>query len=256
MTSRTLLPSLLLLCTVFFLFEFTGIDLWVQDHFYHFQKRTWFVDADASIPRHTSLLFYTGPKILIWIIGLTAIAAAIFYPRLPFLKISRRDILVVILTLSTAPALVALGKASTNTFTPSKIRRYGGDVPYVKVIERYPDNDRPAKRGRAFPAGHASGGFALLALAGLASTRRGRAICIAIGITAGSVMGLYQMLKGAHYLSHTVFTGMFCWIIFLFWRKVILAPKLPLGISRIRNSVSQKKCVCLSSKTTNPCANP
>lgn len=218
---RTLRLSIIVLCEVFFLFEFSGVDLWIQDHLYSFSNRQWLIDANDPIPR---LLFYTGPKILIWIIALALLAVAIFHGRVPFLKIPRRDISIAVLTIATAPALVALGKSTTNTLTPAQIRRYGGDAPHVKVIERYPDNDRPVKRGRAFPAGHASGGFALLSLAGLATTRRGRATGLAIGLVFGTTMGLYQMLKGAHYLSHTLFTAIFCWIIFLLWRRFLLRP--------------------------------
>lgn len=91
----------------------------------------------------------------------------------------------------------------------------------MRVIERYPQNDVPHKRGRGFPAGHASGGFVLLSLAGLASTRRGRIICLAIGLAVGSTMGIYQMLKEAHYFSHTLVTAGVCWIVFLSWRRIL-----------------------------------
>lgn len=218
---RTLWPSALLTGLVFLAIEFTGTDLWVQDHFYNFQTHAWLVDASAPIPR---LLFYTGLKTLVWLIGLAILAAAIFRTKFPSLRIARRDLWIAVLTLATAPALVLLGKASTDTFTPAQIRRYGGEVPYVKVVGHYPVNDHPAKRGRAFPAGHASGGFALLSLAGLAITRRGRAVGIAIGLAFGSAMGAYQMFKGAHYLSHTLVTAGFCWIVFLIWRRVIPIP--------------------------------
>ncbi len=221
---RTLWPALFLGCLVFAICELTGIDLFVQDHFYNFQSHTWLVDADADIPR---LLFYTGPKALIWLLGLCVIAAAVFYKKLPRLPLNRRDLIIVFATLATAPSLVALGKATTNTFTPSQIRRYGGAVPYVKVIEHYPPGDRPTNRGRGFPAGHASGGFALFALAGLASTRRGRAVGIAIGLTVGSVMGAYQMFKGAHYISHTLVTAFICWVIFLAWRRILRRAEIP-----------------------------
>jgi len=219
---RTLWPTLFIACLVFALCELTGIDLWVQDHFYNFATHRWLVDADAPLPR---LLFYKGPKALIWAFGICMIAAAVFYGKLPRIPFARRDIIVLIATLATAPALIALGKATTNTFTPSQIRRYDGNVPYVKVIEHYPPNDHPLKRGRGFPAGHASGGFALLALAGLANTRRARTLGIAIGLTAGTTMGTYQMLKGAHYLSHTLVTAFICWIVFLTWRRVIHRPR-------------------------------
>ena len=218
--NRTFWPAILILALGFAIFESTGIDLRVQDCLYNFQTRAWLVDEAAPIPR---FLFYTGPKALVWLIGLSILCSAIFYAKFPSLKIPRRDLLIAVLTIATAPALVSLSKATTNTFTPAQIRRYNGTQPYVKVIEHYADKDKPTKRGRAFPAGHASGGFALFALAGLSSTRRGRAIGITIGLTSGTAMGLYQMFKGAHYLSHTFVTAIFCWIVFLGWRLIFSA---------------------------------
>lgn len=218
---RTLFPTIIVTILVFLIIEFTGIDLWVQDHFYDFEANSWLVDAKSSAPR---FWFYTGPKTLIWIFGILTIAAALFYPTFARLfpkKIPHRlDLLVVIATLITAPTLVALGKATTNTFTPSQVRRYNGEQPYVKVIESYAPEDRPTKRGRAFPAGHASGGFALLSLAGLACTTRGRLLGVLTGLTVGTAMGLYQMFKGAHYLSHTLITLGICWVIFLSYRRL------------------------------------
>lgn len=221
---RTLWPSLALLFACFGLFEITGIDLWVQDHFYNFGTDAWLVNAKAPLPR---LLFYTGPKALIWALGggliALALAPARWRRRMPLRGLRRRDLWVAIATLATAPALIATSKATTHVFTPDAIRRYGGCAPYVKVCESYPANDRPKRRGRGFPAGHASGGFALMALAGLAATRRGRRIGVAIGFTLGAMMGVYQMFKGAHYLSHTIITALFCWIVFLTYRKLFKA---------------------------------
>lgn len=218
---RTLLPSLLLICAVFLLFEFTGIDLWVQDHFYDFHMRSWLVDAEAAFPK---LIFYNGAKALVWCIGLMMMVAALFHGKFvtlfPRIAFARCDIWVVVATLATAPSLVALGKATTNTFTPAQIQRYGGEQPYEKVLEIHKPIPGNTKRGRGFPAGHASGGFALLSLAGLATTRRGRTIGIAIGLIFGTTMGAYQMLKGAHYLSHTLVTAGLCWIVFLAWRSI------------------------------------
>ncbi len=216
---RTFWPSLILLIAVFGICELTGIDLYVQDYIYNFKTHTWLIDAKSPLPR---LLFYTGPKAHHLDHGPQHAGRRRSSTRkLPFLKTPRATFWIAVLTIATAPALVALGKATTNTFTPAQIRRYEGKVPYVKVIEKYPKNDHPKKRGRAFPAGHASGGFALLSLAGLCTTRRGRIIAISIALTVGTAMGGYQMLKGAHYLSHTLFTAIFCWIIFLLWRRII-----------------------------------
>lgn len=214
---RTFLPAALLLAAGFALFELTGIDLWVQDHCYDFAKHAWLVDKNSALPR---FLFYDGPKLAIAGLGVVMLALALFRPRLPIPRLpSRRDLLVCVLTLSAAPSLVALGKAATNVHCPYQIERYGGSVPYVKVCQRFPEEERPEKRGRGFPAGHASGGFALMALAGLAHTRRGRIAGILTGQAAGWTMGIYQILKGAHYLSHTVFTAFLCWLMFLAIRR-------------------------------------
>ena len=225
---RTLWPAIIGLLALFGIFETTGLDLWVQDHFYDFTTHAWLVDHDAPLAR---MVFYTGPKALIWILaiallGLACIPAA-WRARLPFPRLENRDLWIVIGTLAISPLLIATGKATTNVFTPHETRRYDGFAPYVKVIEAYPDGDRPTKHGRGFPAGHASGGFALMALAGLAKTSRGRWLGVAIGLGTGSAMGLYQIFKGAHYLSHTVVSALLCWIVFLVLRKLFRADVKP-----------------------------
>lgn len=218
---RTLSASVLVLALIFGLFECTGLDLFLQDRFFDFQTGTWWVAWNARLPH---LLCYTAPKTGIWLAGLCllllACAPAGWRARLPLRTATRSDLWICVGTLALAPAIAAGGKAATNVFTPREIRRYGGFAPYVKVAGSYPPDDRPAKRGRGFPAGHASGGFALVSLAGLARSRRGRAAGILAGLGAGGVMGLYQMLRGAHFLSHTLVSALLCWMVFLTLRRV------------------------------------
>jgi membrane-associated PAP2 superfamily phosphatase len=218
---RTFWPSIVILLAIFGFFEITNVDLWVQDHFYNVASHAWLVDAKAKLPH---LLFYVGPKLLIWLFGIGVLALLLtpkqWRERLQFNHFERSDLWIVVGTLALAPLSIATFKATTNVHTPSEIRRYGGKVPYVKVCEAYPAGDHPKKRGRGFPAGHASGGFALLALAGIARTNRGRRIGIGIGLALGIWMGGYQILKGAHYLSHTLITAILCWTIFLALRRV------------------------------------
>ena len=225
---RTLWPVVGLLALFFFIFEYTGVDLWVQDHFFNPATQQWIVDGKAPGPR---FWFYDGPKILIILAGLGILVLAAmpqkWRPRLPLAKIGRKHLWIAFLTIGTVPAVIGQLKASTNIFCPSEIRRYGGDVPYVRVVESYPENDRPERRGRCFPAGHASGGFALVALMGLALSRRGQRMGLAVAMSFGWAMGLYQMLKGSHYLSHTVITMLLAWIGFLLWRRVFRVHRLP-----------------------------
>jgi membrane-associated PAP2 superfamily phosphatase len=224
---RTLWPAFALLVGFFLLFEFTDIDLWVQDWFYDFTAHAWLVDDKAPIPR---LFFYDGPKVLIITLAVTLIALAAGPARwrvrwLSSFGTRRVDLWIVIATLASAPGLIAISKATTNVFCPREIQRYNGSVPYVRVMEICEPDQRPKRRGRCFPAGHASGGFALLSLAGLARSRRGQLLGASVGAVVGTAMGGYQMLKGAHYLSHTVVTVFCCWIIFLLWRRLLRATE-------------------------------
>lgn len=218
---RPFWPALAALAGAFLLFEFTPLDLAVQDYLYDFEKARWLVDARDATGR---VAFYTGPKVAIIILGVAllvlALGPASWRNRLGLAGPARRNLYVAILTLGSVPAFVGMLKSTTNVFCPSETRAYGGDVPYVRVLECYPANDRPARRGRCFPAGHASGGFALLGLAGLARTSRARWLAVLLGLGVGGTMGLYQMAKGAHYLSHTVVTALIAWVFFLGWRRL------------------------------------
>lgn len=66
--------------------------------------------------------------------------------------------------------------------------------------------------GRCFPGGHAPSAFAYigLALPGLARRQRRGWAWLGIVLFFGSVAGLTQTLRGAHYPSHTLWTLVGC----------------------------------------------
>jgi len=207
------------LAAVFAVFEFTELDLALQDRLFDFATGTWIVDAKDPVGR---ALFYNGPKYAIIATALAVLVLSLGPSRWrEKARVGRPGLFVALLTLITVPVLVGASKANTNVFCPSEIRRYGGDVPYVKVLERFPADDRPARKGRCFPAGHSSGGFALIGLLWLRRSRAWRNGIIALTMATGWWMGGYQMLKGAHYLSHTLVTMVFAIFVLLIWRCVI-----------------------------------
>lgn len=210
-------------------FELTHVDLWLQDHFYSPEANRWVVDQKNPVGR---AFFYTGPKVLIILTGVSVLVLAVGPARWRTRwSLDRRGLWLGFLVMALVPILAGLGKKYTNIFCPSEIRRYGGDVPYVRLCEPYPEDDRPARRGGCFPAGHASGGFALLGLLAVRPTRRWRRGAIMLGLAFGWVMGGYQMLKGAHYLSHTVTTMLVAWIVVLLCARALkLGPQAaPVG---------------------------
>lgn len=217
----TLLPTFGLLVLTLLVFELTPFDIWFQDFFFDFQTGRWWVDASAPGPR---LFFYVGPKALLILFGLGVIILLVSPERVRNAVGAggrRKELGVVLAVLAIGPAFISGLKATTNVFCPAEMTRYGGEVPYARVFDCYPEGQKPARRGRCFPAGHASGGFALFALAGLGRTRRGQRLGFAIGLVAGVWMGGYQILKGAHYLSHTMVTALLTWIVFLLCNDLI-----------------------------------
>lgn len=211
-----------LLGAVTAVFELTPLDLVVQDRLFNFTTGRWLVDGREPIGR---LVFYTGPKAFVITLGgvLLALAAGPARWRKRF-QLDRRGLWIAVLTLASLPALAGLGKRLTNVHCPSELRRYGGTVPYVALCGSYSADDRPVERGHCFPAGHASGGFALGSIAWLRPSRRWRTWAMALGLGLGWWMGAYQMLKGAHYLSHTLTTLLLAQIVIRSWRGALTPP--------------------------------
>jgi membrane-associated PAP2 superfamily phosphatase len=217
---RTLWPAIALLATVLVFFQLSNADIVIQDRLYDFHTGKWLVDRFAWWP---AFWFHKFPKYLIILFAVILILRIHAVPRWNRLRWLRpspvREGWIVLLCLALTPLIVAIGKNTTNVHCPWDIERYGGREPYVKTWSGYDPAHPPTKCGACWPAGHASGGFALFALASLAATRRGQVLGTLTGLTAGGVMGAYQMLKGAHYLSDTLVTALLAWIIHLLLRR-------------------------------------
>lgn len=119
------------------------------------------------------------------------------------------------------PAVISTLKHLTNRHCPWDVIEFGGFAPYVGLLELPSATIAP---GACFPAGHASVGFLWLiwAVALRATCVRAARLAGALAATFGLVLGAGQMLRGAHFLSHTL------WSLWLAWAICIaLAAALP-----------------------------
>ncbi|RVU39081.1 phosphatase PAP2 family protein [Hwanghaeella grinnelliae] len=185
------------------IFGFTEVDLAVQDRLFDAATGSWIWDKHEPVAR---MLFYTGPKL-----ALVALAAACLLTLLAsghwdFARKRRQGLAVLLISLIIVPAAAGALKTATNVACPARSDRYGGNVPTISLFERYPDDARPADRQRCFPAGHASGGFALFALVFMFKGRAARRVAVVIALTVGGAMAAYKMAIGDHFLSHTLVT--------------------------------------------------
>ncbi len=116
--------------------------------------------------------------------------------------------LVAAATVATLLAVPALKRAS-RTSCPWDVVDYGGSVPWVShwvlaVVDGGP--------GHCFPSGHAVAAFAFLVPALAARRQHPRAARAALAgvLAAGALFGGVQLLRGAHYLSHLLWSAWLC----------------------------------------------
>lgn len=199
---------------------YTDIDLRLADAVFD-PSRQVFPLRDAWLPdtfNHGIL------KMLFTLMAVGVIAVALADLVRPMQKIdgpTRLRLRIVGLSAALVPLVTSLLKRASNSHCPWDLERYGGMQPYVRLFEALPYGADP---GHCLPAGHASTSLWLVAIAvfWLPGNPRRAAAVAAAGLAVGFVMGWGQQLRGAHFLSHTLWS---VWIAVL----VVLATTVLMG---------------------------
>jgi membrane-associated PAP2 superfamily phosphatase len=106
--------------------------------------------------------------------------------------------------------LVPLLKRASHSSCPWDLQPFGGAFPYVPHWDLLRRDGGP---GRCFPSGHAVAALAFLPLYPLWRAHRparARGL-LALVLLAGLLFGAAQTARGAHFVSHTLWTGWLCW---------------------------------------------
>jgi membrane-associated PAP2 superfamily phosphatase len=113
-------------------------------------------------------------------------------------------------------------KAVTNIPCPKDLILFGGDYPYVTLFREFPANlVQPERTIRCYPAGHASGAFALMSLGLLFNSSRNRRIAAISAFVLAWIVGIYKMGMGDHFLSHTIVTMLIAFLFILLLDRFI-----------------------------------
>ncbi len=204
----------LLLVVVFF--ENSGMDLWLQDYLYNFETAQWVLDRDDTVSK---FLFYDGIKKALIAFILLIIVGATLFRKTSLVRNYHQGLVILLLSAVLVPVTVGALKATTNVPCPRDLEHYGGSYPHVTLLRCYPDDFQQEKNIRCYPAGHASGGFALLSLVFLFKRKRNKVIAAVSALSIGWAMGIYKMLIGDHFLGHTLVTMVLAWLIILLVAK-------------------------------------
>ena len=204
---RALISFILLILTVI-IADLTAIDLRFQRLMYNSEHAQWLWQSAEPIKR---FLFYDGIKIALVVLALCLLVVAVAGGRFTATRPYRRGARIVLLSLIIVPVTVSALKATTHVACPRDLVQFDGEDRYIGISRSVLDPDAQAAARRCFPAGHASGGFALLSLFFLFHTQRARGAAVVVALTVGSIMGGYKMMIGDHFLSHTVVTVLLAW---------------------------------------------
>lgn len=204
---RLLLPTLLAI-TAAAAVAALKLDLRFADFLYAAQGGQWALKK-AFITEH--LLHVAGRDAVAAGWALVVLAWAATW-RKPQWRSWRRPLAALALSVLLSTVLVASLKALSSVDCPWDLVRYGGDRVYVDIFSALLAGT--PHRG-CFPAGHASAGYAWLALFFFFQTVRPawRWRGLTAGLMLGMVFGLSQQLRGAHFLSHDLWTSALCWLV-------------------------------------------
>ncbi|QNA98409.1 phosphatase PAP2 family protein [Massilia sp. Se16.2.3] len=169
--------------------------------------------------------------------GLLTLAAAYFMlaaafdafrPRAARDAASRLRLRVVGLSALLVPLAISALKQTSDAYCPWDLARYGGHAPYLRLFDALPPGVLP---GHCLPAGHASSALWLVALCvywlpGRPGAAGKAALC---ALAAGGIVGWMQQLRGAHFLTHTLWS---VWIACAVVLLVVLALQWQLGYRR------------------------
>lgn len=187
--------------------RWSGSDVWLADAIYGLEGGRWALQDHYL----TSAVLHDGAKTVgrVVISGLLLIALVSgWHPRL---RGWARPLWYLIVAMGGSVALVGWVKRSGWGLCPWDMTRYGGNQPvgfsYFAPLPGQTDT------GHCFPAGHSAGGFALLALYFLLLHVRPQWALrgLAVGLGFGLLLGFDQQLRGAHFLSHDLWTATLCW---------------------------------------------
>lgn len=180
----------------------------------------WFFDAQRGLwwGKDTfwdDELLHRDGRYLMRLVGVAALAAFAASWWVARLRPWRRALGYFAACMALVPLVVGGLKELTNVDCPWDLAGFGGDRPFVHLFADRPDG---LPRAACFPGAHSSSAFALFALyfVGLGLGRRRLALAgLGVALGLGLLFSFGQQARGAHFLSHDLWSAFIAWTICL-----------------------------------------
>lgn len=224
MSQRRFLACLaLLLCAAVVLVligRYTELDLMLADYYYD--------PASAVFPWRADWFFefvmHHLVKALMIAVAMVSPLALLADRVLGYTLLSshaRRALWVVALSSVSIPLAISISKYFSIHHCPWSLSRYGGFAPYLRIFDALPPG---ASAGRCFPAGHASSALWLASVCAFwLPAKPLRALLVfVVGLLPGLALGWVQQMRGAHFLTHTLWSIWIAALLILLLTRFIL----------------------------------
>lgn len=198
--------GLLVVCLLLlFAWDRSGLDLAVSRPWATIQGFGW---RDHWL---TDSVLHSGARALAWL-ALGALVASLWCPVPVLRHLGRDDKIWWLCTMLLCLLAVAAMKRFSSTSCPWSLTEFGGSVPYVPHWMMGRSDDGP---GHCFPSGHVSTALAFLPGAFVLGTisRTSSRIYLAVVLAFGVLLAGAQVARGAHFISHALWTAWVCWLV-------------------------------------------
>lgn len=209
MVVHGLLPMLGLLVISIYI-SAADLDRSIADYFYSIQGNSW-AWKESWI---TEDFFHKGGRSLSILLALALLGLVIASGFSFWLSPHKKPLLYLFVATAGGSLLISLFKSTLAVSCPWEFDRYGGDLLYVNIFEQL-----VLRNGEGcFPAGHASAGYAWISayFFGVYYQSRWRWPGLVIPLLVGLVLGVVQQIRGAHFISHDIWSLAICWFFSLF----------------------------------------
>ncbi len=208
LTHAALPAALLFILTL--LLELSNADVQLANLFFDFERRLW----PAGESWWANQLLHKAGRDFIGLIAIFSLLGFMLSWVSRYLKPYRRACGFAVLSIILTTGLVFLGKKYSNVDCPWDLAMYNGSRPYVHIFSDKPDD---IDIGRCFPGGHSSGAFSLLFLYFLFRNKNRRLAVAGFGfaILLGSLYSYGQWVRGAHFISHDIWSAFVAWFVAL-----------------------------------------
>ncbi len=202
--------------------ELSSFEFEISKHFYNStlhqwpDKKNWLLED----------VIHKGGRVFSKIMGVIVLLSLLFsLSKKTFLYNYRKPLLFLFIASITGPIIIAILKSNTHIYCPWDLELFGKDKPYIRLFDYVPNG---LKVGHCFPAGHAGGGYTFISLYFFLMVVKPqyKTLGLYTGLLLGLIYGIAQQMRGAHFITHDIFSLAICWFASLIWFLVIFRKNI------------------------------